>query len=408
MAATSKRVACEAMGDMLMFKVQNSKIKMKKIRFQKLFKNHRIITAVFLMAAAVLTTGMSIMPRVTADSISDQINQLQQQNAQNKNIVAQLQDQATSYQDAISKLQAQINAVQAQINLNTAKQNEIQASIIANEQELVRQRSILGESIRVSYVESKISTIEMLATSKNLSDFVDKEEYHTAVKNKIQVTLQRINDLQNQLKEQKLQIERLLAEQQTQRTQLAGARAEQAKMLAYNQAQQNDYNQRTKANQSKIDALIAAQRRANNTTDGGYYFLRFPGEVQDFNIQAYKYADAGFSMQLGPCSHSDSYPDSPDEWGYCTRQCVSYAAWAVEASGRSAPRYYGNAKDWVGAAYRNGVEVSRTPRPGDIAISTSGTWGHAMYVLEVSADKIYVAQYNANLNGEFSTQWRKY
>jgi peptidoglycan DL-endopeptidase CwlO len=391
-----------------MFKLQNSKIKMKKISISQLLRKHRSTVVVLVVAAAVLSVGLSVVPRVNADSITDQIRQLQQQNATNRNIVTQLQDQATSFQDAISKLQAQINSVQAQIDQNTAKQTQIQATIVANEQELVRQRGILGESIRVSYVESKISTIEMLATSKNLSDFIDKEEYHTAVKNKIQATLQRINDLQNQLNEQKLQIERLLAEQQAQRTQLANARAEQSKMLAYNQSQQHDYNQLTKNNQAKIDGLIAAQRRANNSTDGGYYFLRFPGTPKDFNINAYKYANAGFSMQLGPCSHTDSYPDSPDEWGYCTRQCVSYAAWAVEASGRDAPMFYGNAKDWVGAAARNGVEVSRTPRPGDVAISTSGTWGHAMYVLEVEPSRILVAQYNANLNGEFSTQWRNY
>lgn len=391
-----------------MFKVQTNKIKMKKINVRQLLTNHRSTVVVFVMAAIISAVGFAALPRVNAQSISDQIRQLQEQNASNRSAVAQLQDQATSYQDAISKLQAQIDSVQAQINLNTAKQNEIQASIGANEAELVRQRGILGESIRVSYVESKITTIEMLATSKNLSDFVDKEEYHTAVKNKIQATLQRINDLQNQLKEQKLQVERLLAEQQAQRSQLAGARAEQAKLLAYNQSQQNDYNQKTKANQGKIDALIAAQRRANNSTDGGYYFLRFPGTPKDFNIRAYPYEGAGFSMQLGPCSHTDSYPDEPDRWGYCTEQCVSYAAWAVEASGRVPPMFYGNAKDWVSAAYRNGIEVSRTPRPGDVAISTSGTWGHAMYVLEVEANRIYVAQYNANLDGEFSTQWRNY
>src|SRR5687768_17393475 len=155
------------MGDMLMFKVQDHKIKMKKLSLKKLVKN-RAVTATFLAAAAILTVGMTIVPRVTADSIADQIRQLQQQNANNRSAVAQLQDQAVSYQDAIARLQGQINSVQGQINENTAKQNEIQATIVANEAELARQRSILGESIRVSYVESKITTIEMLATSKNL------------------------------------------------------------------------------------------------------------------------------------------------------------------------------------------------------------------------------------------------
>lgn len=369
----------------------------------------RRLSAGSMVVLVLFLVGVTVVPRVTANA-NDEIQRLQQENNSNKNIVTQLQQQATSYKDAIAQLQAEINNVQAQIDLNTAKQNELQANIVANEAELLRQRGVLGENIRVAYVESRISTIEMLATSKNLSDFVDKEEYRTVIKKKIQSTLVRITELQNQLKEQKTQVERLLAEQQVKRSQLAAARAEQANMLAYNQAQQNDYNKKTKDNNARIQALIAAQRRANNSTDGGYYFLRFSGSVNNFDPGAYPYKNAGFSMQLGPCSHTDSYPDAPDRWGYCTRQCVSYAAWAVEASGRRAPMYYGNAKEWVSAAYRNSdnVEVSRTPQPGDIAISTSGTWGHAMYVEKVEADRIYVSQYNAGLDGEFSYQWRKY
>ena len=99
--------------------------------------------------------------------------------------------------------------------------------------------------------------------------------------------------------------------------------------------------------------------------------------------------------------------DGPDKWGYCMRQCVSYAAWAVERSGRTAPRYYGNAKDWVSAARNDGIPVyTSNPQPGDVAISTAGTWGHAMYVEQVSGNQIYVSQYNQQLNGQYSTQWR--
>ncbi|MET1033285.1 MAG: CHAP domain-containing protein [Candidatus Saccharimonadales bacterium] len=386
----------------------------KNIRFQLVTKGkptpskRRVFVGAVFVLVALVTAGMNVVPRIMPQASADansEIQRLQAENAVNNNVVAQLKDQAVSYKDAIARLQSQINSVQGQINVNTADQNRIRANIVANEQELVRQRSILGENIRVSYVDGKISTIEMLATSKNLSDFVDKEEYRTTIKNKIQTTLVQINDIQNQLKEDNVRVSKLLEEQQQQRAVLASARSEQSSMLSYNQAQQGSYNQKTKDNQARIAALIAAQRRANNSTDGGYYFLRFDGPIKDFNPEAYPYKNAGFSMSTAPGCVDD---DGPDRWGYCTRQCVSFAAWAVEASGRSAPMYYGNAKDWVGKAYARGVEVSRAPQPGDIAISTSGTWGHAMYVEKVESNRIYVAQYNANLDGRFSYQWRNY
>jgi peptidoglycan hydrolase CwlO-like protein/surface antigen len=371
----------------------------------------KITAGVFLTIAALTIAGLSVIPqtpRVAADSISDQIKQLQQENAKNQNAVAQLQNDALSYQDAISRLQSQISILQSQIDDSTAKQADLQAKIDESMRELEKQKGILGENIRVMYVEGKISTIEMLATSKDLSDFVDKEEYRTAVKKKVQDTLKRIAQLQNDLKEQKAQVERLLADQQNQRNQLAASRSEQNRLLTLNKNQQADYNQKTKANQSKIDALVAQQRRANDSTpDGGYYFLRFPGTViaHDSDNNDYPYANAGFSMSTAPGCNDN---DGPDRWGYCTRQCVSYAAWAVERSGRHAPRYYGNAKNWVAAAYDDGIPVFRDPEPGDVAISTSGTWGHAMYVEKVDGDRIYVSQYNQQLTGRYSTQWRQY
>jgi surface antigen len=88
---------------------------------------------------------------------------------------------------------------------------------------------------------------------------------------------------------------------------------------------------------------------------------------------------------------------------------VSYAAWAVERSGRKAPSYYGDAKSWVRAAMNDGVPVyTSSPQPGDVAISTAGAWGHAMYVEAVNGNQIYVSQYNQQLSGQYSTQWRTF
>lgn len=391
-----------------MFKVQKHNKHMKKIAQSKRHTLHKITAVAIIAIGAVMTVGMSVVPRIVrADSISDQIQQLQQQNNANQDAVSQLQNQAVSYQDAINRLQAQIALLQGQIDDNAAKQAALQAKIQANQDELTRQRAVLGDSIRTVYVEGQITTIEMLATSKNLSDFVDKEEYQTAVQNKIQDTLKKINDLQNELKEQQTQVATLLAQQRGQQQQLDSSRAQQANMLAYNQSQQADYNQKTQANQAKINELIAAQRAANSgTSPTGYYFIRFPGSVSQHNpsVDDYPYANSGFGMSTAPgCVDNDG----PDQWGYCTRQCVSYTAWAVQRSGRAAPRYYGNAKDWVAAARSDGIPVyTSNPQPGDVAISTAGTWGHAMYVEKVNGNQIYVSQYNQQLDGHYSTQWR--
>jgi surface antigen/peptidoglycan hydrolase CwlO-like protein len=391
----------------LFIKVLMAKTNMPKIKKVTAIFRSKLASVGVLGIGVLLVVGLSVMPHIVrADSIGDQINQLQQENSNNRNTVAQLRNEALSYQDAIARLQSQISLLQGQINDNLAKQTDLQARIEQGQRDLEHQQKVLGENIKMMYLEGQISTLEILATSKDLSEFVDKAEYRNAVKSKIQTTLQRIAFLQNQMKEQKVQVETLLKEQQSSQQALNASRSEQANLLAYNQTQQSDFNARTKANQSKIDALIAQQRRANESASpGGYFFLRFPGGAASVNGENYKYANAGFGMSTAPgCVDNDG----PDEWGYCTRQCVSYAAWAVEASGRHAPRYYGNARDWVSAARRDGIPIYSTPQPGDVAISTAGTWGHAMYVEGVEGNSIWVSQYNQQLTGRYSTQWRVY
>ncbi len=370
----------------------------------KALKDNRII--LFLLAV-VVGLGFIVSPFANAETSTQEIARLQAENAQNNKAVQSLAEQATSYEGAINALAASVSALQAKINDNTAQQQRLAQQIAEAEAELAKQRSLLGQNIKAMYLEGDISTLEMLASSNDISDFVDKQQYRNTVKDKIKTTLDKITALKLQLGAQKQAVDQLLKEQAAQQAQLNANLYEQQSLLNYNQAQRDAFNAKTSQNRKRIDELIAAQRRANFSVDGGYYFLRFSGTAQAVNPGSYPYRNAGFGMSPGPgCVDNDG----PDPWGYCTRQCVSYAAWAVEASGRNAPRYYGNAKDWVAAAYRHpgDVEVYRTPQAGDVAISTSGYWGHAMYVESVSGNTFRTSEYNTYLNGQLSYQTRSY
>ncbi len=387
-----------------MLKVLTTKPKMIK-PVQKIKRFISNGTAVLLVLVFIFAGGFTQNKLVRAQSIDQQINALEQQNDAYRNKIDSLENQATSYQDAIRKLQAKIAALQGKIDANVAEQNRLKKEIAKAEAELAKQRDLLGQNIRAMYLEGEISTLEMLASSRDLSEFLNKQQYRSAVEAKITQTLDRINALKLQLKNQSAQIAALLKKQQTQQAELTASRNQQQGLLSLNESQRARYDAKTRDNQAKIDALIAQQRQANFNPDGGYYFLRFPGSKHGFNPNNYPYRNAGFGMSPGPgCVDNDG----PDPWGYCTRQCVSYAAWAVVASGRSAPMYYGNARDWVAEAYARGISVSRSPQPGDIAISTSGYWGHAMYVESVSGSTFNTSEYNTYLTGRLSYQTRTY
>lgn len=345
------------------------------------------------LGAVFIVPSASAVYAATSDELQAQINNLSAQNASTQASVSGLQAQASSYQDAINKLQAQINGVQQGIADSQAKQSQLSAQITQNQADLAVKKQSLGADIKAMYVDGTPSTIEMLATSNNLSDYVDKQEYRTRVQSSIQDKLKAIAALQAQLESQKTQVEQLLKQQQDQQAQLASARAQQNSLLAYNQGQQDSYNSQISANSSKISELKKQQIALN---------ARF--------ISGGSGGAAGSGPTCGggyPARWCEVAQDSVlDSWGMYNRECVSYTAFRVAASGRHMPYWggYGNANQWDDNARSEGIPVDGNPRAGDVAISNSGTYGHAMYVESVNGDgSINISQYNAALNGRYST-----
>ncbi len=66
----------------------------------------------------------------------------------------------------------------------------------------------------------------------------------------------------------------------------------------------------------------------------------------------------------------------------------------------------GNANQWDDNAISAGIPVDTNARSGDVAISNSGGYGHAMYV-EVASDDggIYVSDYNQQYDGLYREYW---
>jgi surface antigen len=355
----------------------------------------QIITARFktgvLALSSVVLVGGSVAPSLTqmalADSYQDQINALNSQNADARAVVNGLQATAASYQDAINQLQGQIDGLQASIDANKAQQASLQQQIADAQAQIDQERAYLAGDVKAMYVDGTPSTLEVLATSKNLSEFVDKQEYRTAVQNKLQDTLKKIAELQKELQTKKAQVDQLLGEQTAQQNQLAGAQAQQAALLNYNEGQQAAYNAQIKANSSQIAQLRAQQAAANKSLGGGV----IAGDPGHGGYPA-KWADAAQDTLI-------------DNWGMYNRECVSYTAWKVYQTYGYMPYWggSGNANQWPGDARAAGIPTSSTPRADSVAIWNVGAFGHAMWVEAVNSDgSLWVSQYNYDYQGHYS------
>jgi peptidoglycan hydrolase CwlO-like protein len=341
---------------------------------------------------------------VHADSYDEQIKALQQQNASSQTELNSLVGQASDYRDAINKLQVQINSVQAGINDNEAQQASLQQQIIDAQNQIDHERAVLAIDIKSMYVDGTPTTLEILANSKDLSDFVDKQEYRTTVQNKLQDSLVKIAALQKDLQTKKEKLAELLKDLQTQQAQLAGARSQQAQLLSYNQGQQATFASQIKANNAQMVTLRAQQAAALARLTGAGGKSPVGSSITYRNMTGPQSCGGGYEY----CAYDlDDWVSDP--WGlHYARECVHYVADELALRGYYIPyglfAARGNAYQWVGTATSAGAAtLVSDPQAGDVVYLPIGSLGHVAIVDAVNSDgTLHVSQMNW-YSGKYNT-----
>ncbi len=251
-------------------KTKNIKTKMAKKQKQpgyiSLFSKHGFAAFSFLVAVVFALSSFSL---VRADEFDAKIRKLEQQNNQKEIVHNQLGAQASSIRDTVNKLQNEINAKQAAINEYQNEVEHLKKEIAAAQKELDKQKRILGETIKTIYIEGDITTLEMLATSKNLSDFFDKQQYRESVRNKIKETLDKITQLKLDLNTKKQKTEELLKEQKTLQSELIQQRSKKNNLLSLKENQIASVENDIARNNKRISNLRRQQAIANLQLSGG-------------------------------------------------------------------------------------------------------------------------------------------
>lgn len=400
--------------------------------FQERLKSQKLIKIptkkIILVTAVVSMSGvMPLTHTVHANRYDTQIGSLQQQNSQNTEKQQSLRTQEQDINAAIAELEANITTIESQISKNRAKNKQLKDKIAEAKKEIEKQRKLLGTNVRQLYLDDQMSTLEKLASSKSFGDYVDKEQYRVSVQSKIKTTMDKIEELKKEQESQKAAIEKLLKDQQTMQSQLKSQKAESVRLRKLNRQQQANFTAEISANNSRIaqlqreqaeenrrhrlEAIRAAEEAAKASRRSSPVSTATSNSAPKQSNSSSRSSSSVSSSIKSVRGSSYPYANHPfpnsivDPWGMYTRQCVSYTAWKVAASGRHMPYWggRGNAKQWDDNARATGIPVDTTPRVGDVAISNSGYYGHSMYVEAVYGDgTIYVSDYNANWTGEYS------
>lgn len=370
----------------------------------------RKVTLLGLAVMFAISTPIAMMQQVAADRWNDQINALRNQANQYQAQANELKARGDTLQNKLDAINAEKSALEANISANNQKRDKLQADIEANTKKLEETQDALGEMVANLYVDGKISSLELLASSQNIGDFVDKQEYRTAVRDSLGHTISEVKKLKAQLESDKKEVEKILADLGRQNDQLAAIQAEQQALVDQTRGEEAAYQQLVASSKAQMQSIHAQQQAyyASLLSRGGGN-SGVVGSFQYWGWSGNRGCTGGYPYCAGPLDYA------VDPWNLYTRECVSYVAWALQARfGRTVNpwRGDGNAYQWPSSAARwSGAYRVSSPQPGDVVVlPASGAFapvGHVMIVESVSGSDMFVSQYNFYGTGQYSTMWVK-
>lgn len=367
---------------------------------RQLWRGSYALVAILMVVASIV----AIQPTAKADQYDDKIAALQADINRYEAQANELSAQAASLQNTLDQLRSQSEALQAQIDLNQQQYNQLSQQIKDTEKKIQESQDALGDTIASLYIDGKVSPIEMLASSKNVSDYLDKQEYRTAIRDELTSTIKTIKQLKQELSDKQAQVAKVLEEQKVAQANLQDRQNQQQALITQTNNDEAAYQGLIANSQSQIDQArrIQAALATRSNTTGGYNL------IEGGLLSSYITSSAYGSWNNSTCPIVYTYMSSggvdgngSDGRGYGCRQCASYVAWKINQTKGYWPSW-GNAYDFQ---YHGTIDDG--PHAGDVGVLTSG--GQPGHVAWVETDPyvsntgslagkpvIQISQYNFN------------
>jgi len=364
----------------------------KNNKITKLLAKLQVAVCLVLFFCPIAANGNSIDQKI--QETKEVLSGLDSQKKTLNNEVASLDNQIYLAQLKIDSTQKELSVTESQIEIT--KQEIAQA-----EDRLNKLKVIMNEYLRTIYVEGQVSTIELIARSKNFSDFVDQSEYLGVMQQNVQETAENIFSLKSTL---------------DQKEKVLQASHAKTKTLLNQQVSERQF----------IDSQRAAKDSLLYQTSGeeGKYQIILKGLYE-----ARRIASIQTGQLIGGSGSTGGYPwvsGGVDPWAFYKLQCTSYASWywneVLKKPWTNTRPGSGNAYQWLNLAMDQNYSVSSTPRVGAIAVwpyaslsrpagyyypsdpGYNDVYGHVAIVTDVSGDTISVAEYNFINEEAYSTR----
>jgi len=307
---------------------------------------------------------------------------IQKQINEHKNIIEQKQKEARTLENEIAIMDNQIREIELALRSTKLEIEQTNEEIAQKEKELIEQREILNESIKLMYEESETTLLETLLSSRSFSAVLDRIEYLSIVKNKIDEAIDKIEKIKKDLEDKKASLEVLRIQQEAQNIALSSQRSAKNQLLVDTKGVEAEYQAKlaTERKQYKeTKAELVAMERATQSPDS-YVPPAYPG------MFLWPIAPMDMHRNIPPPRCFQCYPGhSGIDFGYNMQPVRAAADGTVTADGKQDPNNT-NTYAWA-YVYGNYVQINhaggfqtryahlwyngRMPIPGGIYVGKS-------------------------------------
>ncbi|MBQ6410100.1 CHAP domain-containing protein [Candidatus Saccharibacteria bacterium] len=352
-------------------------LKNKKTILKTIFAYTFIFTLIVL--ASICVSSSSAYNCKAGDTECENAKANMQQNRAEANEYTKM---ANSVGDQIAALNSEISALNAEIAANEAKVNELNVEIEKNEKKLADNQAALAEMLINMHFNTDSEPITILAGSKSISDYAEKQAREDVAKQEIALASQKIKELKENLNTQKEEVEQAIESSQSKRSLVASKKADQQLLKA--QYDKNADDASVLASYWEEQLKLLAWTPPSNTTGNG---SRWYGMGNTYPYQ-------------GNCPRDNVRYSA---YGGAVCQCTSYASWKAKEKWGITNTWGGNASNYVNAkgyyvpATGINTYVDRNPAPYTIAVQFGGAYGHVMWVESVNENgSVNITEYNVN------------
>ncbi len=206
-------------------------------------------TFIISLLAAVVT-GAAVayytMPGYaqSPQDLQSEINQIENKIQQSKDRLSELHDKEDTLENKLEIIKTDINKIQNELQQTREEIATKKAEIRETERELQRKRELMQENAKTLYKEGDPSTMEILFSSDNFSDFMSRKQYLDSVKDSLNEAAKEVKELQKKLKNEKTNLENKRREQASKKQELQARRNEQQHLLEETRGEEARYQER--------------------------------------------------------------------------------------------------------------------------------------------------------------------